>query len=170
MKMMFSCKYKRDTLSRASFLTADYNFFSITVVLLLKFCLNRSLIWWCNYVFNVKWNWDEIVPHVKEKKAACHFDRRIKSHFLSPHFPSLFFMFTPPVFGDSSYLDSAVYFHTILCQPWQLLKWQVEKNAFAHRAWLISHFISVQLVKFSLLYKHPRFSYTVSSLHLTSLY
>lgn len=79
-----------------------------------------------------------------------------KVTFSSVRFPSLLFMFTPPVFRDSSYLDSAVYFPTIPCQPWQLfwsggLKWMQR----APRAWLINRFISSLSPEFCLLYKHP---------------
>lgn len=105
--------------------------------------------------------WVEIVPCVFKKKNKIKSSDlplwlKNKVTFSSLCFPSLLFMFTPPVFRDSSYLDSAVYFPTIPCQPRQLFwsggpKWMQR----ALRAWLINRFVSALSPVFCLLYKHP---------------
>lgn len=92
----------------------------------LKFGLNHFLIRRCDYIFNGNSNWAEMVslPFKEKKESGCHFDWRKKQHFSSSRISCS----PPPAFRDSFYLDSVVYFHTILCQPWQLsqtagLKW-----------------------------------------------
>lgn len=88
MKLMSSYEYKTPS-HTTPLLRTGYNFFHIILVLILKFWLNHFLIWWCNYIFNGKLNWVEIVPCIK-KRTACHFDWGIKSHFPPHVFPPFF--------------------------------------------------------------------------------